>query len=36
MPTNAAAWGHLMGIMNALRIGERLKAAHIALVAGWR
>jgi hypothetical protein len=30
------ACGHLMGIMNALRLGECLKVAFIALVAGWR
>jgi hypothetical protein len=34
--TNAATWGHLMGIMNALRIGEYLKVAFIALMAGRR
>jgi hypothetical protein len=30
------AYGHLTGIMNALRIGEYPKAALIVLVAGWR
>jgi hypothetical protein len=28
--------GHLMDIVNALRIGECLKVAFIALVTGWR
>jgi biopolymer transport protein ExbD len=30
------AYGHLMGIMNALRTGECLKVAVVALLAGSR
>ena len=33
---NAVAHGLMMFIMNALRAGDYLKVAFVALVAGWR